>query len=405
MNEYRLELADVFRTHEADFLAAWGDVLSQPQKKALRDIRDCRTAVLGGHIEEYDCGHRVILYNSCRSRCCPKCQALARAHWLAEREKELLPVPYFHVVFTLPQQIGRLALQNPRAIYSILFRAVSETLLTIAADPKRLGAAIGFLAVLHTWGQNLHIHPHIHCVVPGGGIAPDGARWIASRSAFFLPVEVLSTLFRNKFLIYLREAFRKGQLSFQGELAPLAQPDAFEAMCCQSGKTKWVVYAKAPFGGPEQVLKYLARYTHRVAISNSRLLSLENGSVTFQWKDYADQNRNKTMTLEAVEFMRRFLLHVLPRGFVRIRHFGFLGNRVRTEKLTLCRSLLKAPLPVTNPGTPQASDADSKNPDPQSHRCPICKLGLLVLAELIPPDKIAHRMLNYCRTPQPQDTS
>jgi hypothetical protein len=229
MNEYRLELADVFRTHEADFLAAWGDVLSQPQKKALRDIRDCRTAVLGGHIEEYDCGHRVILYNSCRSRCCPKCQALARAHWLAEREKELLPVPYFHVVFTLPQQIGRLALQNPRAIYSILFRAVSETLLTIAADPKRLGAAIGFLAVLHTWGQNLHIHPHIHCVVPGGGIAPDGARWIASRSAFFLPVEVLSTLFRNKFLIYLREAFRKGQLSFQGELAPLAQPCAARA--------------------------------------------------------------------------------------------------------------------------------------------------------------------------------
>lgn len=405
MNEHRLELADVFRTHEADFLTAWGAVLSPSQKKALRDIRDCRTPVLGGHVEEYDCGHRVILYNSCQSRCCPKCQAMARAHWLAEREKERLPIPYFHVVFTLPQQIGRLALQNPRQIYSILFRAVSETLLTIAADPKRLGAAIGFLAVLHTWGQNLHIHPHIHCVVPGGGIAPDGARWIASRSSFFLPVEVLSARFRNTFLIYLREAFRKGQLHFHGELAPLAQPDAFEALCHNSGKIKWVVYAKAPFGGPEQVLKYLARYTHRVAISNNRLLSLENGQVSFQWKDYADQNRTKTMTLDAVEFMRRFLLHVLPRGFVRIRQFGFLANRVRKEKLALCRSLLNAPSPVTNPTTPAASDADSKGPDPESHRCPICKLGRLVLAEVIPPDRIAHRMLSFCRTPQLQDTS
>jgi hypothetical protein len=405
MNEHRLELADVFRTHEADFLTVWGPVLSPSQKKALRDIRDCRTSALGGHVEEYDCGHRVILYNSCRSRSCPKCQAMARAHWLAEREKELLPVPYFHVVFTLPQQIGRLALQNPRPIYSILFRAVSETLLTIAADPKRLGAAIGFLAVLHTWGQNLHIHPHIHCVAPGGGIAPDGARWIASGSSFFLPVEVLSARFRHTFLIYLREAFRKGQLQFHGELAALAQPDAFAALCDHSGKIKWVVYAKAPFGGPEPVLKYLARYTHRVAISNSRLLSLENGQVSFQWKDYADQNRTKTMTLDAVEFMRRFLLHVLPRGFVRIRQFGFLANRVRSQKLALCRSLLNCQSPVTNPGPPAASDADSKVPNPESHRCPICKLGRLVLAEVIPPDRIAHRMLSFCRTPQLQDTS
>jgi hypothetical protein len=330
---------------------------------------------------------------------------MARAHWLAEREKELLPVPYFHVVFTLPQQIASLALQNPRQIYSILFRAVSETLLTIAADPKRLGAAIGFLAVLHTWGQNLHIHPHIHCVVPGGGIAPDGARWVACRSSFFLPVQVLSARFRNRFLIYLREAFRKGELQFHGELAPLAQPDAFEALCHNSSQIKWVVYAKAPFGGPEQVLKYLARYTHRVAISNSRLVSLENGHVTFQWKDYADQNRSKTMTLAAVEFMRRFLLHVLPRGFVRIRQFGFLANRVRKDKLALCRSLLNAQPPLTNRGTPAASDADFKDSDSELHRCPICKLGRLILAQVIPPDRIVHRMLDFCRTPQLQDTS
>ena len=239
-------------------------------------------------------------------------------------------------------------------------------------------------------------------MVPGGGIAPDGARWISSGRSFFLPVAVLSAWFRNTFLIYLREAFRKGQLHFHGELAALAQPDAFEALCDHSGKTKWVVYAKAPFGGPEQVLKYLARYTHRVAISNSRLLSLENGQVSFQWKDYADQNQTKTMTLDAVEFMRRFLLHVLPRGFVRIRQFGFLA---RKEKLALCRSLLNAPSPVTNSSTPAAPDADSKVPDPEPHRCPICKLGRLLLAEIIPPDRIAHRMLSFCRTPQLQDTS
>ena len=404
MNDHRLELADVFRAHETDFLTAWGAVLSPSQKKALRDIRDCRTAALGGRVEEYDCGHRVILYNSCGSRYCPKCQAMARAHWLAGREADLLPVPYFHVVFTVPQPIAKLALQNPRIIYNILFRSVSETLMTIAADSKRLGAAIGFLAVLHTWGQNLHLHPHIHCVVPGGGIAPDGARWVACRNSFFLPVEVLSARFRNTFLIYLRQAFRKGQLQFHGELAPLAKPDAFEALCHDASKIKWVVYAKAPFGGPEQVLKYLARYTHRVAISNSRLLSLENCQVTFQWKDYADYNQTKTMTLDAVEFMRRFLLHVLPRGFVRIRQFGFLSNRVRKEKLEVCRLLLNGP-PIITPVTPVLSNADSQDPDSWSHRCPICKLGRLILAELIPPDRVAHRMLSFCQTPQLQDSS
>ena len=257
MNERRLEVADVFRLHADDFLTQWGHVLARYQKKAIADIRNCRTAAMGGHVEQCDqCGQRVISYNSCRNRNCPKCQAAARAEWLTEREAELLPVPYFHVVFTLPQPIARLALQNPRVIYTILFRAVSETLLTIAADPKHLGAEIGFLAVLHTWGQNLHLHPHIHCVVPGGGISPDGSRWIACRESFFLPVRVLSRLFRNKFLIYLGKAFRQGKLKFFGDLASLAEPKAFGALCEKAARIDWVVYAKRPFGGPEQVLKF-----------------------------------------------------------------------------------------------------------------------------------------------------
>src|SRR5260370_37289396 len=341
MNWHRLELADDFSTNAAYFVTVWASVLSPSQKKALRDIRDCRTSVLGGHVEEYDCGHRVIFYNSCRRRFCPKCQAMARADWLAEREKELLPVPYFHVVFTLPQQIGRLALQNPRPIYSILFRAVSETLLTIAADPKRLGAAIGFLAVLHTWGQNLHIHPHIHCVVPGGGISPDHSRWIACRKSFFLPVKVLSRFFRKRFLMHLRKAFQKGKLQFHGELESLAQPAAFEALCQKADEIEWVVYAKRPFGGPEQVLKYLARYTHRVAISNRRLLSMADRRVPLEWKDYAGGNQTKTMTLEAVEFIRRFLLHLLASRFVHIRPFRSLPNRKRQPKLALSPSFLR----------------------------------------------------------------
>ena len=259
------------------------------------------------------CGHCAISYNSCRNRSCPKCQAAVRAKWLAEREAELLPVKeYFHVVFTLPQLIASLALQNARRIYSILFHAVAETLLTIAADPKHLGAAIGFLAVLHTWGQNLHLPPHIHCVVPGGGISPDQSRWIACRKSFFLPVRVLSRLFRKKFLIHLRKAFQKGKLQFNGQLKSLAQPAAFEALCQQAGRIEWVVYAKRPFGEPEQVLKYLARYTHRVAISNRRLISMADGRVTFEWKDYAGGNQTKTMTLEAVEFIRRFLSTCCP---------------------------------------------------------------------------------------------
>jgi len=382
MNPHRPELADVFRTHQSDFLARWDSVLSPQQRKALRDIRDCRTAALGGRVHQCDqCGHCVILYNSCRNRHCPKCQAAARAQWLAERDAELLPVEYFHVVFTLPQQIASLALQNGRRIYSILFRAVAETLLTIAADPQHLGAAVGFLAVLHTWGQKLHLHPHIHCVVPGGGISPDNSRWISCRKSFFLPVKVLSSFFRKRFLIHLRKAFQKGKLQFHGEMESLAQPAAFEALCQNAAQVKWVVYAKRPFGGPEQVLKYLARYTHRVAISNQRLLALADGRVTFEWKDYAAGNQTQTMTLEAVEFIRRFLLHVLPTGFVHIRHFGFLANRKRKEKLALCRSLLPAPQILAQASAD--SPGDSTLEVQVSRRCPVCQTGQLILVQLL----------------------
>lgn len=382
MSEHRLEVADVFRKHEGDFFARWGAVLASHQKKAFAAIRDCRTAALGGHVDQCDqCGHLAISYNSCRNRHCPKCQAMARAKWLADRETELLPVGYFHVVFTLPQQIGALALQNAAEIYRILFRAVSETLLTIAADSKHLGAAIGFLAVLHTWGQNLHLHPHIHCVVPGGGIGPDGARWISCRKSFFLPVRVLSRFFRRTFLTYLRKAFRQGKLKFHGEMAGLAEPAAFEALCRQASRIEWVVYAKAPFGGPEQVLKYLARYTHRVAISNRRLLSMEDGRVNFEWKDYAGGNKTKTMTLNVVEFIRRFLLHILPGGFVRIRQFGFLSNRVRREKLALCRALLAAE-PAT--ASLASSSGDAKTEDRDRTTCPVCQSGHLIRIETIP---------------------
>lgn len=384
MRENRLEVADVFRTYESAFLAKWGQILGSRQRKAFEAIRDCRTAALGGHVDRCEeCGHLAISYNSCGDRHCPKCQALSRAKWLAERESELLPVSYFHVVFTLPQQIGGLALQNAREIYRILFRAVSETLLTIAADPKHLGALIGFLAVLHTWGQNLHLHPHLHCVVPGGGISPDGAHWVGCRKSFFLPVRVLSRLFRKKFLSYLSKAFRDGKLRFYGEMADLAKPAAFEALCRQASRIEWVVYAKRPFGGPEQVLKYLARYTHRVAISNRRLLSMDGGRVTFERKDYAGGNQKRTMTLDAVEFIRRFLLHILPGRFVRIRQFGLLSNRVRKEKLALCRALLNA--------TPAATCAAVASPsgDGQTEldhtRCPICRIGHMIPIETLKP--------------------
>jgi hypothetical protein len=341
MTRPRLEVADVFRDQGDAFRDRYGDTLSPEQRRALRDIAACRTAALGGHVEECDqCGHQQIAYNSCRNRHCPKCRATAAAQWMEAREAELLPVEYFHVVFTLPAVLGPIALQNPRQVYNILFRAAAETLQQIAADPKHLGAAIGFLAVLHTWGQNLEHHPHVHCVVPGGGLSPDGSQWVACEPGFFLPVRVLSRVFRGKFLALLGNAFDQGKLSFHGKLRVLAAPSEFQRRLTASAQTDWVVYAKRPFGGPEQVLKYLAQYTHRVAISNRRLVALEEGEVQFHWKDYAHGGGQKTMTLKATEFIRRFLLHVLPSGFVRIRHYGFLANRVCREKLALCRALL-----------------------------------------------------------------
>jgi Putative transposase/Transposase zinc-binding domain len=348
--------------------------------RVLRDIVACRTKDLGGHVEQCDrCGHRQIAYNSCRNRHCPKCQAKARAKWMAARQRDLLPVEYFHVVFTLPREMAAIARQNPATIYDILFRAASETLLQIARDPRHLGADIGLLAVLHTWGQNLDHHPHVHCVVPGGGLSPDRSRWISCPPGFFLSVNVLSRVFRGKFIDLLKHARRRGKLAFQGELASLAaDDDAFNGYLTKSCREQWVVYSKPPFGGPEQVLKYLARYTHRVAISNHRLLKLEDGKVTFKWKDYADGSRRKLMTLDAVEFIRRFLLHVLPKSFVRIRHCGILANRVRAENLVRCRELLRATPPAVAP-----------IPGDDPKLCEVCGKGVMIVVELIEKPSLA----------------
>jgi len=367
----KLEVADIIRGHGEAYRRWRGGRLSSEEEYVLRSLAACRTAVLGGHLEECgECGHRRPAYNSCRNRHCPKCQGARRAAWLDARRAELLPVPYFHVVFTLPDRLSPLALQNKQLLYNLLFRAAAETLQEVAATPRHLGAEIGLLAVLHTWGQNLLDHPHLHCVVPGGGISPDGSRWIACRKEdFFLPVRVLSEVFRGKFLDGLQRAFRQGKLELYGRLAELASPEAFRRLLAECYRRRWVVYAKPPFGGPEQVLKYLARYTHRVAISNSRLISLEDGRVTFRWKNYADGNRQQTMTLSAVEFLRRFMLHRLPSHFVRIRHYGLLANRHRAKKLARCRQLLDQPV-CESPAEPPANEPILQDPLP--HACPVC---------------------------------
>jgi hypothetical protein len=304
-------------------------------------IEQCRTAALGGHVEQCDrCPHTRIWYNSCRNRHCPTCQSLARAAWIEDRTADLLDAEYFHVVFTVPQAIAEIAAQNSSVVYGILFRATAATLRTIAADPKHLGAAIGFFAVLHTWGQALLHHPHLHCVVPGGGLSPDGTRWLACRPGFFLPVRVLSRLFRRLFLTALQDAFDEGQLRFAASLHALSDPHGFADHLQSARYTEWVVYAKPPFAGPSQVLDYVGRYTHRVAIANQRLLDMDDGQVRFRYKNYRAQDQQKTMTLAATEFIRRFLLHVLPPGFHRIRYYGLLGNRHRREHLVQCRHLL-----------------------------------------------------------------
>jgi hypothetical protein len=373
-----LEVADIVRAHGEDFLRANARTLSTAQKRVLRAIESCRTAALGGHVEECDhCGHQRIAYNSCGNRHCPKCQSLARAKWLDNRQSELLPVEYFHVVFTLPEPLAALALQNKRLLYGILFRAAAESLLSIAADPKRLGARIGFFAILHTWGQAMTHHPHVHCVVPGGGLAPDGRAWIRCRPRFFLPVRVLSRRFRTLFLKYLGRAYQGGKLQFFGELRCLKEPANFALFLRRMRKTEWVVYAKPPFGGPERVLDYLGRYTHRVAISNHRLKTLHGDQVTFAYKDYKQPGQPKAMTLSATEFLRRLLLHVLPDGFQRIRYYGFLANRQRSDALALCRELLNSPAPAS-PERLSYPERLKQLTGKDVLRCPICKVGQMV---------------------------
>ncbi|MFZ0864494.1 MAG: IS91 family transposase [Candidatus Sulfotelmatobacter sp.] len=372
-----LEVADIIRTYSTAFVKQHRRWLTALHLKVLRAIVACRTAALGGHIEQCDsCGQRAISYNSCLNRHCPKCQGAARQAWLAKRSAELLPVPYYHVVFTLPHVLAPLALQNKARVYGLLFRAAAETLLEIAADPKHLGAKIGFLAVLHTWGQTLLHHPHLHCVVPGGGLSPDQRRWIPCGHKFFLPVKVLSVVFRGKFLDALERAFKKHKLTLAGQLTPLQSPAQFAALLRAAAHRNWVVYAKRPFAGPAQVLTYLSRYTHRIAIANSRLLAMADGKVTFRWRDYAHGHQTRTMTLPADEFLRRFLLHVLPTSFVRIRYFGLLANRQRAQLLNLCRSHLQCT------ATPQATVG-------VGHLCQHCHRGTMRVVEILSPTQLS----------------
>jgi hypothetical protein len=371
MNRPAVELADIVRSIGDDFINRYRSSLTWPQLRVLLAIRRCRTAALGGHLDGCSqCGYQAISYNSCRNRHCPRCQTSARDRWLAERTKELLPVAYSHVVFTIPHQLAPIAQQNKRVLYDLLLRTSAATLLEIAADPRHLGAQIGFLSVLHTWGQNLKHHPHVHCVVPTGGLAFDESSWIRPRDGFFLPVKVLSKVFRGKFVAGLRRAFGSGRLSFHGDLKGLASHRLFRAFVRSLYRTDWVVYSKKPFRGPEHVLQYLARYTHRVAISSHRLLSFDDGRVTFLWRDYAHGNKQKAMTLNGDEFLRRFLVHVLPRGFVRIRFFGFLSRRTRARLLPICRTLVRAiPHEKAEPA-PGAS---------RSFTCPCCGGAMTII--------------------------
>jgi hypothetical protein len=397
MDRPRLEVGHVFRRYGDAYRQKHAGSLSRDQLRVMTAIERCRTAALGGHIEQCDqCHFQRIAYNSCRDRHCPKCQSLARAQWIEDRQAELLDTQYFHVVFTLPEEIAAIAYQNKKVVYNILFRATSETLRTIAADPKHLGAEIGFFAVLHSWGQNLMFHPHLHCVVPGGGLSPDGSRWIPCRKGFFLPVRVLSRLFRRLFLELLEKAFDDGQLKFFSSLQELQDRKAFLRYLAPLRKNEWVVYAKKPFAGPQQVLDYVGRYTHRVAISNDRILNLEDGQVTFRYKDYRDGGQKKAMTLSADEFIRRFLLHVLTGGFHRIRYYGFLGNRYRTEKLEQCRRLLgMVPLDLDSPT--EAAELDYRDryqalTGSSLWECPACHRGRMIVIAEIPPGGIPARI-------------
>jgi len=386
MSRPPLEVADLIRIAGDAFIERNRHWVSWKHVKVLRAIARCRTAALGGHLDQCTrCGHRAISYNSCRNRHCPKCQTSVRERWIAARQRELLPTRYVHVVFTLPRELAPLALQNKKVIYDLLFRASAETLLEVAGDPRHLGAEIGFFSVLHTWSQKLQLHPHVHCVIPAGGLSLDHTRWMKSRDRFFLPVKVLSRVFRGKFVAALQRAFREGRLRFYGNLALLAEPKIFAASLRPLFRKDWVVYAKRPFGGPEYVLQYLGRYTHRVAISNHRLVSFADGKVTFRWRDSADHNQQKLMTLPLDEFLRRFLLHLLPKRFVRIRNFGFLANRRRTVSLPLCFRLFPS-----RSGPQTSQDSSTADGAKDLWRCPHCA-GPMVLIERLTPAEMQLR--------------
>ncbi len=389
-----VELADIFRQHGPGYRSAHSLPLNH--LRVMRAVEVCRTAVLGGHKDKCaDCGHIEISYNSCRNRHCPKCQTLQKEKWIEARNEDLLPIQYFHVVFTIPSELNPLVIMNQRVMYDLMFRSVSETLMELSGNPKHLGARIGFIGVLHTWGQNLMDHPHIHCVVTGGGLSPEGNRWISSRRKFFIPVRVMSALFRGKFLSYLKTVFESGDLIFPGGIGHLREPHTFETYKRQFYYKKWVVYCKPPFDGAEGVLQYLGRYTHRIAISNNRIISAEGGNVSFRWRDYSDGDKQKTMTLKVDEFIRRYLLHVLPNRYVRIRHFGLLANRRRKNNITLCRELL---------GTSKATTKETKETWQQQllritgidvFTCPVCQKGRMFRVDELPPSRCNSPPVQY----------
>jgi Putative transposase/Transposase zinc-binding domain len=375
------EVADIVRKAGDKFIERYRDSMTWAQMKVLRAIERCRTAALGGHRDQcVRCGHQAISYNSCRNRHCPKCQTNAREKWLCARRQELLPVCYFHLVFSVPHALIPLMWQNKRVLFTLLFEASATTLLEVAANPARLGAELGFFSILHTWGQTLQCHPHIHCVVPGGGLSPDHSRWIRAPSHFFLPVRILSRVFRGKFIAGLKQAFLRQQLVFFGECEALADEKSFTAFLRSLFRQDWVVYSKPPFGGPEHVLQYLARYTHRVAISNQRLLSVDESHVTFRWKDYAHHSKTCSMTLTLGEFLRRFLQHVLPKGFPRVRYFGWMAHRRRRVLLPACRALLHASAPD--------SSASCSVHESTAWQCPKCQGPMYVV------ERLAARILN-----------
>ena len=383
-----MEVADIFRAQGRNFIDRYRNRIRFQQLKVMQAILHCRTAALGGHIDICPrCGgDKTISYNSCRNRHCPKCQTPARQRWIAARKQELLETRYFHVVFTLPHELHSLILQNQTELYNLLFRTVADTLLEVATNPEHLGAKIGFFGILHTWGQNLLFHPHLHCVIPGGGLASDHTHWIHPRYPFFLPIKVLSKVFRGKFVDGLKRALRQGRLTFAGSIQRMAEPKCFAAFLRTLFRQDWIVYAKPAFGGPEQVVRYLGRYTHRVAISNHRLVAFDGNHVTFRWRDYAHGNKQRVMTVSADEFIRRFLVHVLPKGFVRIRHFGFMANYQRFASLALCRQLL---------GMAAVLRPTEITPSASAWFCPRCG-GVMTVLERLTAVQMMWRFVSKC---------